>query len=308
MQVNFELFILETILKAVFQGMCPEQGLVNLGFHGDCNDCIIVSPDVPIARHNVTLGGRFVMISAPRFNKGSEVVVLRVNGDAVIAIPCIEAVFFLTCEMDLAWWKGESVWCVSLFAWALRGWKSTFRHGFPFFFVQITIQWHHVTGSSTGTGSRTPRWIFWIRPAFTSYCQWSGMGMGVWWATGFAVSSIISSSRGPTMRERGWWSHTLNVLDLLSRMHCCIFSCFLLSQRMLHLNVEATGVGDAGSGWAGFRGAGLILQCGITVVNCFINLGEIWGGYGEGPRKPLSSRWCTPFALFQRLCRLCLWL
>ncbi len=41
---------------------------------------------------------------------------------------------------------GEFLW--------LRGHES--RLGLPFFLAQITMRWHHVTGSPMGTGSRTP--------------------------------------------------------------------------------------------------------------------------------------------------------
>ena len=39
--------------------------------------------------------------------------------------------------------------CVSLTAWAFKVWKSTVLRGLPFFFLHITILWHHVTGFST---------------------------------------------------------------------------------------------------------------------------------------------------------------
>ena len=60
----------------------------------------------------------------------------------------------------------------------LRGWKSIVLLGVSFFLAQMTMRWHHVTGSSIGTGSSTPSLTSLSRPALTSSCQWRGTGMG----------------------------------------------------------------------------------------------------------------------------------
>ena len=60
----------------------------------------------------------------------------------------------------------------------LSGWKSIVLLGVPFFFAQMTMRWHHVTGSPIGTGSSTPNLTSLSRPALTSSCQWRGTGMG----------------------------------------------------------------------------------------------------------------------------------
>ena len=41
--------------------------------------------------------------------------------------------------IDLAGWKGDWVWWVSLVAWVLSDWKSIVLQGLPFFFAHITI-------------------------------------------------------------------------------------------------------------------------------------------------------------------------
>lgn len=83
----------------------------------------------------------------------------------------------------------------------------------PFFLEQITIRWHQVTGSPNGTCSSTPSQTSLSRPAFTSYCQCRGTGMGEWWAVGVACLSIMSLRGGPRIRGRVWCSHVLKVLD-----------------------------------------------------------------------------------------------
>ena len=99
------------------------------------------------------------------------------------------------------------MWWVSLVACVLRGWKSIVRRSDPFFLAHVTMRWHHVTGSPTGTCSRTPSLTSRSRPSFTSSCQWRGTGIGEWWAVGTALGSIIRRRGGPSMRGRGWWSY-----------------------------------------------------------------------------------------------------
>ena len=91
--------------------------------------------------------------------------------------------------------------------------RSTVRRGLPFFFGLMTMRWHQVTGVLGGTSSMTPSLQSWSRPAFTSSCQCIGTGMGFWCATGCASGSTINRSGGPSMVGRGWWLHTLNVLE-----------------------------------------------------------------------------------------------
>ena len=64
--------------------------------------------------------------------------------------------------------------CVSRVAWWFSAWKSTVLRGLPFFLAQMTMRWHHLTGSPTGTGSRMPNSTSRSRPALTSSCQWRG--------------------------------------------------------------------------------------------------------------------------------------
>ena len=84
----------------------------------------------------------------------------------------------------------------------------------------VTIRWHQVTGSFTGTGSRTPSFTSLSREALTSCCQCRGTGMGLCTATAVAFGSTCSSSGGPSMRGSVWHSHVLNVLErYLSSSH-----------------------------------------------------------------------------------------
>ena len=69
-----------------------------------------------------------------------------------------------------------------------------------------------MTGSPTGTGSRTPSETSWSSPALTSSCQWSGTGIGLWCATGFALGSTISLIGMLSIRGSGWCSQVLKVL------------------------------------------------------------------------------------------------
>ena len=85
-----------------------------------------------------------------------------------------------------------------------------FSHGMEVEHLEI----HQVIGSLTGTGSRTPNERSWLRPACTSFCQWSGTGMGVWWATGSALVSIMSLIGTPAMTGKCWCSNVLNVIQM----------------------------------------------------------------------------------------------
>ena len=88
---------------------------------------------------------------------------------------------------------------------------STVRRGLPFFFRAVTIRWNQVTGSPTGTASRTPSLTSLSIDCFTSCCQrnWNGFvecdqfGFGVTW----------SSNGGPSIRGSFWHSQVLKVMD-----------------------------------------------------------------------------------------------
>ena len=153
------------------------------------------------------------MIATPGGDEGGKMMVIGVKGDTVVSDPGVEdgllgAMGDRPCLME-----GDWVWWVSLVAWRLSAWKSTVLRGFPFFFGQTTILWHHVTGSPIGTGSITPRRTSWSSPDLISSCQWSGTGRGLWWATGVASGSTINCMGGLSIMGRGWCWHMLKVLD-----------------------------------------------------------------------------------------------
>ena len=74
--------------------------------------------------------------------------------------------------------------------------------GVSFCLVQITMQWHQVTGSPIGTGSRTFSLTFLSRLALTAFCQWTGTGMGEWYSVGVTSGLIISLIGGLSIRGR----------------------------------------------------------------------------------------------------------
>ena len=90
---------------------------------------------------------------------------------------------------------------------------STVRRGLPFFSRDVTIRWHQVTGSSTGTVSRTPSLTSLSIDSFTSFCQCRGTGMVLWTAIGLASGSTWSSNGGPSIKGSVWHSQVLKVLD-----------------------------------------------------------------------------------------------
>ena len=71
-----------------------------------------------------------------------------------------------------------------------------------------------MTGTLIGTGSSTPNLTSQSKLALTASCQWSGTGMGEWWAVGVAFRSMISLIGGLSISGKGWCSQVLNVLDL----------------------------------------------------------------------------------------------
>ncbi|KAK3764697.1 hypothetical protein RRG08_042007 [Elysia crispata] len=162
---------LDRLMEALFQGVCPEKGVVNaLGFVGDFSNDFIVSPCVSIARCNVALGGGFVAVSAPWCDEGGEVAVFCTNGDAVVAVPCIENGLLLSVwDRPRLVERRGCVVCLP-FDVGVEGLKVNCLPWLPIF-LQITTRGHNVTGSPIGTGSRTPRRTSWLRPAFTSCCQ-----------------------------------------------------------------------------------------------------------------------------------------
>ena len=106
-------------------------------------------------------------------------VVVWVKGNTVVAVPTVKdsllsAAGYGTCLMEWAvrvvsFAFGMEIECLEIHC----------LSGFAIFLAQITMRWHQITGSPTGTGSRTPNETSWSRPACTSLCQWSGTGMGV---------------------------------------------------------------------------------------------------------------------------------
>ena len=90
---------------------------------------------------------------------------------------------------------------------------STVRRGLPFSFRAVTIRWHQVTGSPTGTASRTPSLTSLSIDSFTSCCQCRGTAMGLSTAISLASGSTWSSNGGPSIRGSVWHSQVLKVLD-----------------------------------------------------------------------------------------------
>lgn len=110
------------------------------------------------------------MVSAPQGNKCGEVMISQVEGDTVISVPAVEDSFLFT-RRDGSYLMEET-----LFGGFPR-WHGGSVPGSQLcgevclsFFAQTTMRWHQLTGSPTGTGSRTPRDTSLSRPALTS-CQ-----------------------------------------------------------------------------------------------------------------------------------------
>ena len=103
--------------------------------------------------------------------------------------------------------------CVSRTSCLLSTCMSTVRRGLPFSFQVLTIPWHQVTGSLTGTASMTPSLTSLSIDDFTSCCQCRGTGIGSWTATGLVSWSTWSSNGGPSIRGSVWHSRVLRVLD-----------------------------------------------------------------------------------------------
>ena len=112
---------------------------------------------ISIARCDVPLRGCLVTVATPGSYKCGQVVFIFMQGNAVVSIPAVKHCLLLVVGTERAWWNGLCVWWVSRLAWRLSDCKSAVRCGSPFFFGHTTMQWHHVTGFPTGTGSRTPR-------------------------------------------------------------------------------------------------------------------------------------------------------
>ena len=100
--------------------------------------------------------------------------------------------------------------------------ESTTRLGFPLVLAVISIRWHHVTGSLTGTFSKTPSSQSLSRPLFTSDLQCNGTWGGVCTATGTASSLTNRRNGGDlSMRGNGCFSQQLNADPAYrSRMYC----------------------------------------------------------------------------------------
>ena len=83
------------------------------------------------------------------------------------------------------------------------------------------MRWHHVTGSLTGTFSRTPNLTSLSKPRWTLSCQCSGTWAGVCTATGVAsVSTKIRNGGHLSIRGSGCVSQQLkDELRYLSRMY-----------------------------------------------------------------------------------------
>ena len=143
------------------------------------------SHQIFLSNHHLMLctpGCCFVSVSLPWGDEGSHMAVIWVEGNTMVAIPAVE-------DSPLS----PTRYGTCLIKWALR--VVGFSHGIEVeqlkihclpFLGHITMRWHHVTGSPSGTGSRVPTETSWSRPAFTLVCQWSGTAMGVWWTKGLA--------------------------------------------------------------------------------------------------------------------------
>lgn len=138
---NVEPF--DCLMEALFQGICPEQGIIDaFCLVGDFGDYFIIPPSVAIARCNVTLGCCFVTISAPRCDEGCEVAVLDANGDAVIAIPCVEdSLLFTMWDKSRLVERGGRVMCFP-FRMGIEGLKVDCPTWFP---ILLCTDHHSVT-------------------------------------------------------------------------------------------------------------------------------------------------------------------
>ena len=142
-------------------------------------DNLIEPSRVTIAGCYVTLGRCFVAVSTPWGYECGEVGIILVEGNAVVANLAVK--YGLLCVTGCRAGLMEGALCVVGFSCGVKvkPWKSTVRLGWPFFFAQMTMRWHHVTDSPTGTGSITPSKTSWSSPVLTSSCQWSGTSIRV---------------------------------------------------------------------------------------------------------------------------------
>ena len=161
----------------------------------------------------------------------------------MVPIPCIEDSLLLSL-------RDRS----GLVEWRLSGWKSIVLLGVPFCLAQITMRWHHVTGSPT------PSLTSLSRPALTVSCQWRGTGIGEWCAVGVAFGSIISLIGGLSIRGRDTHIMLLKLPIMLCSNSqyqanlCLIFTpimpvditlCFIFLLWMLYLFLDSSDSSDS---------------------------------------------------------------
>jgi len=100
-------------------------------------------------------------------------------------------VFHVLHGMRRARWKGDSELWVSLLQCLFSGERSTVLRGEPSCFLVMTMQWHHPTGSPTGTRSITSRASSCRRSACTWSCQCSGIGAECCFVTCYWFGSLL---------------------------------------------------------------------------------------------------------------------
>ena len=91
-------------MEALFYGVGPQKSVVDtLGFLRDVRYDFVVSSGIAISRRYVALGGCFVPVAAPRGDKCRVMMIVGVQGDAVVPIPGVEHGF------QFAWGDGTGL-------------------------------------------------------------------------------------------------------------------------------------------------------------------------------------------------------
>ena len=93
--------------------------------------------------------------------------------------------------------------------------------GVPFCLAQMTMRWHHVTGSPIGTGSKTPSLTSRSRPTLTASCQCKGTGMG-------ECTDVVSGPQFFSPTCSGLWANSSGPLKMtaLDRLWTLLMRCY----------------------------------------------------------------------------------